>query len=559
MGCCTKPIQTQRVIQALNADLPPERKMQFRMGVHLGEVLVEGERLFGTGVNVAARIQALAEPGGLCISGKVHDELRNRIDFNFEDLGEQEVKNIPEPVHVFRVNIHAEVAPETASSRKGWGLAAAVVLLLAVAGVAAWRMIPSQESSPVPPVSDIFARPAIAVLPFDNLSGDPEQEYFADGLAEDLITRLSRWQSFPVIARNSSFVYKGRAVDVKQIGEELDARYVVEGSVRRADRRVRINAQLIDALTGHHVWAEQYDRDLKDTLLLQDEITEAIVGAMHPELLRFERRRASRGDPDHLDAWDLVQRGYWHWYRFNREDNATALTLFQRATKLDPGFARAFIGQSRAHDREFQHGWTELPEESLRQSLETAHRAVDLDPTDPLAHRQLGVALAWSGDIRGYRAALRRSIELDPTSADAHILYGSSESALGNVNEAITSIETGLRLSPRDPALQHMGLVILGSAHLRAHRYQEAIEYSRRGIESRPTGGWAQRGTLQLAAAYAHQGRLDEAHTELEKVYQRDPDFSLEEFLAARPEDRRPLSAGHDHLKDGLRKAAAAE
>ncbi len=440
-----------------------------------------------------------------------------------------------------------------ASRRLGrtW-VAIGLAMLIGGTGAAAWTLF-SASSNDLQ--SEILARPAIAVLPFDNLSGDPDQEYFADGITEDLITRLSRWRSFPVIARNSSFVYKGRAVDVKQVGEELGARYVVEGSVRRADRRLRITAKLIDASTGHLVWAEHYDRDLMDTLLVQDEITEAIVGSMHPELLRFERQRASRGDPDRLAVWDLVQRGYWHFYRYNREDNAKALALFQRAAKLDPYFARAFVGQSQAHDREYQHAWTDARGEALRRSLEAARRAVEFDPADPWAHRQLGVALAFGGDNRGYGAALRRAIELDPSGADFQIQYAMSQVA-SNANEAITSAEKGLRLSPRDPALQHVGLIVLGAAHLQAHRYEEAIGHLRRGIESSPTGptgGFVRFGLLHLAAAYAHQGRLDEADKQLEKLYQREPDLSLEEVLTA-------FGANElDSLINGLRKAGVPE
>jgi adenylate cyclase len=261
--------EIQRVLKARNAAVPAGRAMEFRIGVHLGEVRVEGERIYGDGVNIAARLEGLGSPGGICISDVVLKQVESRLDLSYEDLGEQSVKNIPKPIRTYRI----QVKPE---------------------GGAADARLPGMDELTVPGFS---GAPAIAVLPFDNLSGDPEQEYFADGIAEDLITRLSTWMDFPVIARNSSFTYKGRSVDVKQVSRELGVRYVVEGSVRRAGDRVRISAQLIDATTGAHIWAERYDRDLEDIFALQDEITEAIVGAMNPALIKSEMARAARKDP----------------------------------------------------------------------------------------------------------------------------------------------------------------------------------------------------------------------------------------------------------------------
>jgi adenylate cyclase len=305
-------VESQKVLEARNSELPSERRMQFRMGIHLGDVAVQEGRLFGDGVNIAARLQALAEAGGICISGNIHDLVHTKLGVGFDDLGTQSVKNIRDPVRLYRVKLDAAAAPPEAAPRslRRMALAAPVVLLVAVAAFAGWRII-IHEDEPDPTASGltvpgITGRPAIAVLPFDNLSGDPEQDYFVAGLAEDLITRLSSWRQFPVIARNSSFAYQGRAVDVRQVSRELGARYLVEGSVRRSEDRVRITAQLIDATTGLHVWAERYDRDLGDVFALQDEITEAIVGSMDPELLEFEGERATRRDPENLDAWEPV-------------------------------------------------------------------------------------------------------------------------------------------------------------------------------------------------------------------------------------------------------------
>ena len=280
VSCAT---EIQRVVAARNVALPAERRMQFRVGVHLGDVAIEGDRIYGEGVNIAARLEGLAEPDGICISGTVHEQVRNRLDLAYEDLGEKSVKNIREPLRVYGIRLLSEpTAPPEALS--------------------------GMDELTVPGFS---GRPAIAVLPLENMSGDPEQEYFADGIAEDLITRLSVWREFPVIARNSSFTYKGKAVDVKQVSQELGVRYVVEGSVRKAGERVRVSAQLIDATTGAHVWAERYDRELQDIFAVQDEITQGIVASMSRELSRFEMERVLRHEPKSLDVYDCLQRGRW--------------------------------------------------------------------------------------------------------------------------------------------------------------------------------------------------------------------------------------------------------
>ncbi|MBW1686872.1 MAG: adenylate/guanylate cyclase domain-containing protein, partial [Deltaproteobacteria bacterium] len=313
VGCA---VELQRVFEARNRARPAERRMAFRMGVHLGEVMAEGERIYGDGVNIAARLEGLAEPGGICISGAVHEQVESKLEAGFQDLGQQSLKNIPKPVRAFRVDTGSEAGTPQSVPRSGRRalLAAGVLLLLVVAGLQVWRLERGRSgapeaAAPEAPLSDeeltvpgFSGAPAIAVLAFDNLSGDPEQEYFADGIAEDLITRLSGWRWFPVIARNSSFTYKGQAVDVKQVSRELGVRYLVEGSVRKWGDRVRISAQLIDATSGHHLWAETYDRELRDIFALQDEITLAVVSAIRPELHRAERGRTLRKRPQNLDA-----------------------------------------------------------------------------------------------------------------------------------------------------------------------------------------------------------------------------------------------------------------
>ena len=314
-------VEIQRVLKSRNADLPADQKMEFRIGVHLGDIRIEEGRIYGDGVNIAARLEGLAEAGGICISTTVHDQVQQKLDLGYEDLGEQTLKNITQPVRAYRIALGAGEpgAPES---------------------------LPGMEELTVPGFS---GRPAIAVLPFENMSGDPEQEYFADGIAEDLITRLSLWRDFPVIARISSFTYKGRSVDVKQVSRELGVRYVIEGSVRRAGDRVRISAQVIDTTTGAHIWAERYDRELRDIFALQDEITEAIVGSMYPELLRTERERAVRKPPGNLDAWESLQRAVWHALHPTKEDFAMGRSFCERAIELDPHWSVAFAWLAMSH------------------------------------------------------------------------------------------------------------------------------------------------------------------------------------------------------------------
>jgi len=305
-------VETQQAVAEHNASLPEDRWIEFRVGINLGDVVIDGDDIQGDGVNIAARLEGMAEPGGICISGKVYEEVRDRIDVPLEDLGEQAVKNIDRPVRVWR-----------------W-----------LAGDGAALAGPIEATLPLP----LPDKPSIAVLPFDNVSGDPDQEFFADGIAEDIITQLSKFRSLFVIARNSSFSFKGQALDIKEVGQKLGVRYVVEGSVRRAGNRVRITAQLIDAVADAHLWAERYDRELDDIFAVQDEVTQAIVTAIEPTLGSAELERARRVPTGKLDAWEAFQRGLWHVFRYKRDDNAKAQEFFRRATGIDGGFAPAHAG-----------------------------------------------------------------------------------------------------------------------------------------------------------------------------------------------------------------------
>jgi adenylate cyclase len=367
-------------------------------------------------------------------------------------------------------------------------------------------------------------QPAIAVLPFDNLGGDPEQEYFADGIAEDLITRLSAWHSLPVIARNSSFTYRGRAVDVKQVSREIGVRYVVEGSVRRSADRIRIAAQLIDATSGHHLWAERYDRTLRDVFALQDEIVDSIVGTLQQTLGRAERERAIRKAPQNLDAWDCVQRGWWHIFRGTRDDVVEGQSLFRKAEELDPHFSPVFSGLALSHLFQVGYQWSETPARSLAESLRAAEEAVALGEDEPQAHVALALVLSTSGEYERAAAASERAIELNPSSAAGYWCLGRALSHLGRPEEGIGPIEKAIRLSPRDPVM-HEFLFDLGIAHFLAERYEEAVVWEKKSLQSRPDQAGAYR---VLAASYGHLGRIEEARAALAAMNELAPDFSLE-------------------------------
>src|SRR5271163_4818650 len=360
-----------------NAAAPGDDRIEFRIGVHQGDIVVENDDIFGDGVNIAARLEGLAEPGGICVSARVQEDVAGKLDLAFEDIGEQELKNIARPVHVFRVTAKGVAQPN--------------------------------EQPLALPLPD---KPSIAVLPFTNMSGDPEQEFFADGIAEDVITALSRYPSLFVIARNSCFTYKGRSVDVKQVGRELGVRYVREGSLRKAGNLIRVTAQLVEAESGKHVWAERYDRDLTDIFALQDDITEAVTIAIAPAIAEAEQQRAMRKPPGNLDAWAAYQRGLWHMSKATAGDNALAQKFFQQAIDLDPTFAVGYWGLAAAH----MHAAAVFQTSSLpdaRSSMEAlARRAVALDGSDAEARSWLGQTLFMFGDHKGALAESERALAM---------------------------------------------------------------------------------------------------------------------------------------------------
>jgi len=488
----------QTAMPGRDANLPEDRRIVFRVGINVGDVIIEGDDIHGDGVNVAARLEAMCEPGSVYISGSVFEQVTGKLDAAFDDLGEQKVKNISRPVRVFRV----EPVGEPAGADAG-----------------------TAEILPLPD------KPSIAVLAFENMSGDPEQEYFADGIAEDIITALSRFNWFFVIARNSSFSYKGTSTDVRKVAKELGVKYVLEGSVRKGGNRVRITAQLIDAETGRHIWAERYDRDLEDIFAVQDEITEAITGATAPALVSSEERRASGKAMENLDVWDMTMRGNWHLWRLSRENFAEAQRLFEEAIAIDPKSTVAQIGLAVAYLLEARTGWAADIDKSLEIATKAAQKAVAIDDQDAMAHAALALAFHISLDNHSAVEECRQAVKLNPNLAFAEGLLGLLQAHLGDYEDANRHLDIAVRLSPRDQTLPftNLGRVI---SSLVAERYDEYLERTRAFTRVAPKFivGWR-----HLAAAYAILGRMDEARVTVEQVLKLSPKDSFDVVRKAVP------------------------
>ena len=487
-------VDIQRGMAGRNADIPAERQIRFRIGINLGDIMVDDGDIFGDGVNVAARLQELAEPGGIYISSAVREQVGGKVELAYTDLGEHNLKNIARPVHVYRVGLSP-----------GAGEAA-----------------PLQGRS-APPVAD---RPSIVVLPFANMSGDADQDYFADGMVEDIITGLARIKWLFVIARNTSFVYKGRAVDVKQVGRELGVRYVLEGSVRKAGNRVRITAQLIEAASGAHLWAERYDRALDDVFALQDEITLSVVGAIEPSLRSAEVERVKRKRPENLDAYDLVLRALPLAYAAMPDEADKALRLLERALSLEPDYAMAHAMAAWCHEQRFMRGAHAADEREA--GLRHAHAALAAGAEDANVLGLAGFVIALlEHDLVTAREAFERALALSPSNAAA---LGFGSVALvwaGEGERAIEWAERALRLSPYDP-LRYTPLNALAIAHFLAGRFETSADAVRRAIQVNPRFSLLY---VMLAASLVRLGRVAEAKAAAERVLALEPGFSTQVYL----------------------------
>jgi adenylate cyclase len=504
----------------LNEAPLPERRIALRIGINMDDIIITDDGdLLGDGVNIAARLEALAEPSSVYISGAVHERVAGKVDFDFVDLGPQNLKNINRPIRVYRIDTHVDTGSAAAAAGSG-----------------------------SPTTAKFDDRRAIAVLPFANFSGDPEQEFFADGITEDIIALLAGWRAFPVIARASAFTYKGKTFDVKKVGEELGVRYVVEGSVRKSGRRVRVKVQLIRADTNHHIMAERYDRDLTDLFDLQDEIAHTIAGAIEPEILKFERERIAERPPQSEDAYELYQHGMWHHYRHTKEDNLEAQAFFRRALAIDANYPQAMAALAIAVCNAGFLGWADNAARNYEESLELAQRAVALDPRYPIARYALGLVYMWTRRSERAMAEFQEAIKLNPSYAAAHVVLGQMYLYGGRPEEAIAQAENGIRLSPTDPRLS-LWLPALAGAHYCLGNYDKAIEIGRRSWTL--NRNWPA-GLRYVVAGLAELGRIEEAQTPLAELRRLNANLAFVEGNLQRLFTDR---AAVDHIIGGLRKA----
>jgi len=506
-------VETQQAVAEHNSGLTEDKRIVFRVGINLGDVIIDGDDIHGDGVNIAARLEGLSDPGGICISGAVYEQVRDRIDLSLEDLGDQKVKNIDRPVRVWR-----------------W---------LPDRAVTAGDTAPPERPLPLPD------RPAIAVLPFINMSTDPEQEYFSDGLTEDIITALTHWRSFPVIARNSCFAYKNQSVDITQVARDLGARYLLEGSVRRDGVRVRITAQLIDGVSGHHIWAEKYDRELNNIFEIQDDIVQRIAALVAPELAKAELKRSTSKQPQDLDAWDLGLRGMASIRERTAEGNAKARGLFTRALAIRPDYADAHAGLAMSYNQDIFIEVTEDRTATATQAIEAARKAIACDELSSWAHHELSTAYQWLNRVDDALAEARIAVDLNPN--DAYGLHAlGNKSDLAGDPDGIAFMEKAQKLNPEDARLP-AHLTFLARAYVNIGNHGAAVERARQAIRRRHDYVPAY---YILAISLGCLGELDEARAALAKCDELSPDF-----VQSR-QGWQPYAdpASNERLQEGLRR-----
>ncbi len=549
-------VAVQKELKGRNAELPESRRMEFRIGVNLGDVIEDEKRLYGDGVNIAARIEGLAGRGGICISGSAYEQIKNKLNLGYEYLGKRNVKNISDPVKVFRVLMEPEAIGQVFGEknarwlRNRWAAFAAIIFVILTAAATIWnfygRSPPySKETTSTAKTPEIpIEKSSIAVLPFQNLSGDQEQEYFSDGITNDIITDLSKFRLLLVIASNSVFIYKGKPVKVQEVSRELGVRYVLEGSVQRAGDKVRINAQLIDATNGHHLWAERYERELKDLFAVQDEIVQTIVATLAVKLDAEERARAMRKDTDNLEAYDYVLRGLEYLSRVTPSDNKQAQQMFEKAIELDTRYAAAYVGLGQTHLSFFRYGWTEFASQELQQAHDLAQYALELDEANASAHALLGTVYRYRLQYELAIKEFERAIELNPNDAASLADIGTVFDYLGRQDEAIHALETALRFNPKMFPRHYMHL---GLAYYLKGRYDDSIRILERSVGRYPKHVFLY---IALAAAYAQANRPRDAERTASTVRRLHPFFEVDSYGTAYVNQ-----ADRASIVDGLRKA----
>jgi len=552
---CTVDIQKE--LKTRNAELPESRRMEFRIGVNLGDVVEDGEQILGDGVNIAARLESLSEAGGICISGTAFDHVKNKLNLGYKYLGEQTVKNILEPVRVYQVLMEPEAAGKVIGEKKAkprqWqrvALSLGVILIVIVAAVVAYfnlrpsapRVEVASKEKMAFPLPD---KPSIAVLPFVNMSEDPKQEFFADGMTEEIITALSKGPNLFVIARNSTFTYKGKAVKVKQVSEELGVRYVLEGSIQRSGDRIRINAQLIDALTGHHLWAERYDRDVKDIFAIQDEITMKIITALQVKLTSGEMIHVLAKGAKNIDAFTKYLQAVDLWTRLTKETNAQAKKLLEEAIALDPEYPGPYIGLAKTYGMDVYLGTTESSDQSLARAFELAQKAISLDNTNGAAYSVLSWLYATKRQYEKAIAESERAISLNLNSAESYMRLGLVLAYAGRAEEGIPYMQNALRLNPF-PSCNYFSN--LATIYRESGHYEKAIEASKKALQCEPN---SQIPYITLAISYIRLGREEEARAAAAEILRINPKFSLERYAKILPFPQ-PVA---DRVIEDLRKA----
>ena len=503
-------VQIQSDLYRHNQALDEGQRVPLRIGIHIGDVIEDRGEVYGDGVNLAARLEAAARPGGICISASVYEQLTGKSGFDFSDGGETEFKNIERPVRIYHWS--PEQTARSAGARQGGS-----------------------------------TRPSIAVLALTNMSNDPDQDFLGDGITEDLITSLSKIRSFKVISRESTFSYKGQAVDIRQVAQELDVRYVLEGSVRKAGSRVRVTVQLIDADTGHHVWAERYDREMEDIFDLQDEMVEIIAAALEPELNAFERERALRKPPENLDAWELYQRALWHMWTYEKDHATTAMQLFNEAIESDPDFAPAHAYYAYCCYQMVIMAYTEDPDASLAEGMEAARRALRCDDKDAISYFAIGRIHMMQGDLDASIGALRKSIELNPCFAQAYHGLGMALALAGEYEESARTTRKAVEISPRDPMLWAF-TIVHALNYILSGDDEAGLDWAQRTLQNpNARGYWS---PAVKAAALGNLGRIDEGKAALAQATEANPNLSIA-WLRANLPTRSPDAL--DPYLDGLR------
>jgi adenylate cyclase len=491
-------IEVQNGMVERNAGLPPERRIDFRIGIHLGDVVEESDGdLMGDGVNIAARLEGIASPGAICLSEDAYRQVKARLDLAVSDLGQTQLKNIAEPIRVYslQVGVPAKAEPVTPAE-------------------------PHAAAKPsAPSVPD---KPSIAVFAFNNMSGDAEQEYFSDGISEDIITDLSKLSELHVIARNSSFVYKRSTVSIPEAAKALGVRYVLEGSVRKAGNRVRVTAQLIDSTTGGHVWADRFDRDLSDIFAVQDELTREIVSALKLKLTVEEKSRLARKHAVDMEAYHLFLRGREQVWLHSRTGNSEARALFVRAVGIDPNYAAAYAQTAFTHVNDYVNGWSDSPDRSLQTGFEIAQHSVQTDEQEPQAHFAVGVAYLWKHDLDKALEAARRCLALKPNSTEGHLLLAHVQVFIGRPAEAVEVMDAYMRLDPHYPEI---ALQFLADARFSLGEFERAVAAIQQRLVRNPESATAY---ALLASCYGHMGRAAEGRSAWEQTLRIDPNYSIE-------------------------------